>query len=247
MWIVRSRPKQSAKLRLFCFPYAGGSAVVYRNWSDALGPDVEVCAVQFPGRTTRMRETPFTDLNALINALVPHLLSWLNKPFAFFGHSLGALVAFELTRALHTAGATEPIHLYISGRRSPQTPRTEPPIHALEDGLFINRLRELGGTPEEVLTDQSLLQILMPTLRADFSLNDTYTYLTAPQLNTPITAFAGEHDRQACVAQVSDWSRYTDGRFTLHTLPGGHFFVHEQESILLALLSASLGALHVVS
>lgn len=239
-WIIRPKPRSEPSLRLFCFPYAGGNASVFRTWADGFDARVEVCAVQLPGRATRMREAPMTNIECLTDLLSKALSDWLEHPFAFFGHSMGALVAFETVRALRRAGMPGPKHLFISARRAPDIPLSEPPIHNLPAAAFVTRLRELGGTPEEVLADRELLRFVMPTMRADFAVNETYRYYPEPPLDVPLTAFAASDDARATTEQMIGWRRQTGGPFKSYELCGGHFFINEQRARLLELVQTAL-------
>ncbi|MBC6477559.1 MAG: thioesterase [Hormoscilla sp. GM7CHS1pb] len=246
-WIKYLKPNPKAQLRLFCFPYAGGSAGVFRSWPDSLPPTVEVCAVELPGRGTRIKDAPFTRMEPLVEAIALALLPELDKPFAFFGHSMGALVSFELARLLRRsqAGARERgdrqlSHLSISGRSAPQIPDPEPPIHALPEAEFVEKLRCYNGTPSEVLANPELMQLFLPILRADFELIETYVYKNEPAFDFPITAFGGLSDFKASREDLSAWDRHTTAAFDLRMLPGDHFFLHSNEALLLQSITRQL-------
>ena len=157
-WLSYPKPNPQASIRLFCFPYAGGSAVVFRSWPEALPSNVEVVAVQPPGRGARIMEAPFTSLTPLVEAVAEAMRPQLDKPFAFFGHSLGALISFELTRRLRSLGAPQPARLFVSGTGAPQLGQANRPIHALPDSELMEALRNLNGTPAEVLDNAELMQ-----------------------------------------------------------------------------------------
>lgn len=239
-WVTCFQPNPQAKLRLFCFPYAGGGALSFRTWPDSLPLSVEVCPIELPGRGFRLRESPFTRLEPLIQAIAYPLLPYLDKPYAFFGHSMGGLISFELTRFLRREYGISPIHLFISARRAPQVPASHPPIHKLSDSKFQDELRRLNGTPEAVLENAELMQLLLPTLRADFSVIETYTYATEPPLDCPIAVFGGLEDREVSYEELQAWREQTNGAFSLHMLPGNHFFMHSAQSLVLELLSQIL-------
>ena len=204
-WVTCPKPNPQASLRLFCFPYAGGKAVSFRAWSSGLPTTVEVCPVELPGRGSRLMEVPFTQFEPLISALAQALLPYLDKPFAFFGHSMGALVSFELARLLRQKYGLSPVHLFVSGRGAPQVvPVPDPPIHALPEPAFLEKLRGLNGTPEAVLENAKLMQLLLPMLRADFAVIETYVYVPEPPLNCPITAFSGWQDRKVSFDLIAD-------------------------------------------
>jgi medium-chain acyl-[acyl-carrier-protein] hydrolase len=225
-------PNPQSRLRLFCFPYAGGNTLSYRQWSAYL-PNLEILLVQLPGRERRFLEPPFTDLNSLVEALVSEILPYCDRPFAFFGHSMGGFVAFELTRTLRRRHHPYPAHLLLSGCRAPQLPPSHPPLHPLSDADFIQELRRYNGTPEEVLMNSELIQLFLPTLRADFTLVETYCHITELPLDCPITVFGGLQDVEVSPEDLDGWHLHTTRRFTRHLLPGDHFFLHSSQTLLL--------------
>jgi medium-chain acyl-[acyl-carrier-protein] hydrolase len=242
-WLLPARPNPNAALRLFCFPYAGGAARIFRSWSQRLPPSVEVCAVQLPGRGSRLREPPFTDLDALIRALAAALLPYLDQPFAFFGHSMGALIGFELAQRLRVRESPGPIQLFVSGHRAPQLERDELPSYDLPEPEFLEELRRINGTPGEVLEHPELIQLMLPLLRADFKVVQDYLYAPRQPLDSPIMAFGGLQDADVSREQMAAWREQTTAEFSLHMLPGDHFFVHTSEALLLEVLSRRLDQL----
>lgn len=239
-WVICPKPNAGAKLRLFCFHYAGGGGWSFRTWPDNLPSSVEVCSVELPGRGFRLTESAFTSLAPLVQAIADALLPHLDKPFAFFGHSMGGLVSFELTRVLRRHDGLNPVHLFVSGRRAPQLPNLDSPIHNLPESEFLDELRHLEGTPQAVLENAELMRLLLPTLRADFTVVETYAYAAEPPLDCSITAFGGLQDRKVSYDQLNAWQEQTDAAFSLHMLPGNHFFLHSAQSLLLKLLSQDL-------
>jgi medium-chain acyl-[acyl-carrier-protein] hydrolase len=237
-WIPFRKPDPKARLRLFCFPYAGAGALIFRKWSDALPRDIEVCPIQLPGRGTRLTEPPFTKLPCLIEALVRALDPLLDKPFAFFGHSLGALIGFELARQIRRQYGLHPVRLVASAGRAPQIPHRASPIHTLPDKEFLAELRRLNGTPRELLDHEELMEVMLPILRADFALYETYLYSTEPPLNCPISAFGGLQDRRVNESDLEAWRSQTSASFSLRMFPGDHFFL--KEPLLLRALSQEL-------
>jgi medium-chain acyl-[acyl-carrier-protein] hydrolase len=229
-WVQHFAPQPWASVRLFCFPYAGAGAALFRAWPDELSPEVEVCAVQLPGRENRLAEAPFTRMEPLVESLDQALLPWLDRPFAFYGHSMGALIAFELARTLARARRVGPTHLFVSGCAAPQLPRSAPPIHQLPEPEFVEELRRLKGTPEQILQHAEILQLIIPLLRADMALVETYTLADGGILDCPISALAGEDDSRARPAAVAAWSEQTRGPFRLRILPGDHFFVQRERA-----------------
>lgn len=175
-WVSWQSLNPQASLRLFCFPYAGGATLTFRTWPDSLPMALEVCPLELPGRGKRITSAPFTRLQLLVQAIAIALLPYLDKPFAFFGHSMGGLVSFELARLLRKNYGKVPVHLFVSGYRAPQVPDPDPPIHDLPEPEFLEELRRLNGTPEIVLENTELMQMLLPALRADFAVIETYAY-----------------------------------------------------------------------
>lgn len=239
-WVTYPKSHPQAKLRLFCFHHAGGGALSFRSWSDSLPPCIEVCPIELPGRGIRLMEPPFTRLEPLLLALVRALLPSLTKPFVFFGHSLGALLSFELVRLLGKEYGRHPAHLIVSGHRAPQLPDPDPPLHALPEPVFLEELRRYNGTPEAVLENTELMQLLLPTLRADFSIVETYVYAPETPLDCPITAFGGLQDWKASSRELEAWREQTNAAFSLEMFPGDHFFLHSAQPLLLQRLSQLL-------
>lgn len=238
-WIVRRKMNPQAHLRLFCFPYAGGGASIYHGWARELPSFVDVCPVQLPGRENRLIEPPFTRFEALLQALTQGLRPHLDLPFAFFGHSMGAIISFELARRLRREHRS-PLHLFASGSPAPQVPYRDPPIHELPEAEFIEELRKLNGTPDAVLDHPELLQLLLPVIRADFGMRALYAYTPGSVFDFPITAFGGVEDADVPQDDVVAWGEHTRGAFTLHMVPGDHFFIHGNRERLLQLLSDGL-------
>ncbi|BAY81627.1 putative type II thioesterase [Calothrix parasitica NIES-267] len=234
--ITCPKPNPNAKLRLFCFHHAGGGTLIFRNWAEELFPIAEVYLIQLPGRERRLSEPAFTRIKPLIEELKPAILPLLNQPFAIYGYSMGSLIAFELARTLRRDYQRLPQHLFVCAYRSPQLPKTKPAIHNLPDAEFIEELRSLNGTPEEILANKELMTLLIPTLRADFAVIETYNYYDEPPLNCPITAFGGLEDTEASREELAAWSSQTNNKFNLHMLPGNHFFINSSRSQLLQLL-----------
>ena len=239
-WIKSPKPNPQASVRLFCFPYAGGSSMIFRTWSDSLPTTVEVCPIELPGRLSQMRLAPFTRLEPLVGEIAQALLPYLDKPFAFFGHSMGGLVSFEVARLLRREYKMCPVHLFVSGRRAPQIPPPSPPIHALPDTEFILEMRRFNGTPQAVLENTELMQLLIPTIRADFAVLETYVYTDEPTLDCPISVFGGLQDQEVSYKNLQAWQEQTNAAFSLQMFEGDHFFLHSAQSLLLQSLSQEL-------
>jgi medium-chain acyl-[acyl-carrier-protein] hydrolase len=239
-WFSSPQPNSRARLRLFCFPYAGGGAVIYRAWPELLPSEIEISAAQLPGRGNRIREAPYTALSPLVQATSESILPHLDRPFAFFGHSMGAMIAFELARHLRASGSPQPVHLFVSGRRAPQIPRAPRVRFDAPEPEFLAELRDLEGTPPEVLDHPELMQLMLPLLRADFSVVHTYAYAPAPPLGCPITAIGGLQDEEANRAQLEAWREQTNAAFKVRMLQGGHFFLHHERALLLRVIAQEL-------
>lgn len=235
-WIECNHPNPRASLRLFCFPYAGGSARIFRSWGRRLPSFVEVCAVQLPGRDRRIAEPPFTSMELLVRGTSEALREFLNKPFAFFGHSMGAMISFELAHYFRAEFGLSPEHLFVAGRPAPHVEITEPPSYDKPTPELLEELQQLKGTPPDVLENPDLMELMLPLLRADFEVVDTYTYSPRPLLSCPITALGGLRDPGVPRANLEAWKELTTGPFSLRMFPGDHFFLHSDELRLLDVL-----------
>lgn len=238
--MVIPRPNPGARLRLFCFPYAGGGASIFAPWARELPPEVELVAVQLPGRESRIGEAPVSDLRELTPRIAEALAPFMDRPFALFGHSNGGLMAFELTRQLRREGRTGPVHLIVSGRPAPQVVLDGPVMHALPEAEFHDMLRRFNGTPEEVLQNEEIMQLITPMLRADFSLGETYQHTPEPPLQIPVSAYGGEADEEVPAWSVEDWREQAAGEFRVVMFPGGHFFINENRPQVLREVTADL-------
>jgi medium-chain acyl-[acyl-carrier-protein] hydrolase len=239
-WLLFPRPNPQARIRLFCFPYAGGGSAIYRKWPEGLPGNVEVGLIQLPGRETRLREKPLTEIAHIIEHLAQGLRSYLDKPFAFFGHSMGAIISFELARHLRRTHQVEPERLFVSGRRAPQLPDSDPITYDLPDQEFLAEVVRLNGTPIMALENQELMQLMLPLLRADFTVCQTYRYIHESPLRCPITAFGGLEDRAAGREKIDPWRAQTTNSFSLFMLPGDHFFIRTAKDKILPILEKTL-------
>ena len=236
-WVQITKPNPNAAIRLFCFPYAGGAAPIYRGWPELLPSFIEICAVQPPGRERRLHETPFTNLLAMVEATGVALLPYMNRPFAFFGHSMGAWISFELTRYLRRRNLPKPIHIFASGCPAPHIKNRSAITHNLPQEEFIKELRQLKGTPKEAFDHPGLMELMLPLLRADFSVTGTYEFSDDEPLDVPVTVFGGTEDDHITQPDLEAWRTHTTGAFALQMFPGDHFFIHSAQSELLKALS----------
>ncbi len=226
-WLLH-HPAPSHKLRLFCFAYAGGSALIFRSWQAVLGPKIEVCAIQLPGRGTRMMEPLYNDMQELVPVIAKVIASQNNMPFAFFGHSLGALLSFEVARYCQLQHLPQPVHLIASGSSAPQNRTRSKNLHLMSNEELIKELGKFNGTPPEVLAHGALMELACPIIRADFSLVENWQYRPMPLLSLPLTVFAGWEDDRVNEDQVNDWKKETTGAFNVKWFEGGHFFINTE-------------------
>lgn len=238
-WLLPCKRQERAVVRLFCLPYAGGGASVFRPWCQRLQQSVEIHPVQLPGRENRLSDPPFRNARELVETLAEALAPYLDKPFALFGHSMGAIIAFELARHLRRVQGVEPAYMFFSAHRAPQLPDTEPKSYALPDEELVRILSSLDGTPREVLDHPELLNLMLPLLRADFELGQTYEYYDEPPFNCPVTAFGGLLD-STTREELDAWREQTTAPFNLRMLNGGHFFLHTAQPLLLQSVARDL-------
>lgn len=235
-WLVRHgvdvRQTRRPSLRLFCFPYAGGSARIYAGWSAEFGEDVDVVAVQPPGRLGRMDEPAFTDMASMVAALKTELLPMLDVPFVMFGYSLGSRVAYELCRQLQDEHGKSPELLIAAASVAPHRVARGRAIHALPDDAFLSRLATLNGTPREILDNRELMEILLPALRADFRIADTY-HTEARRLRAPVAALAGLDDPEVSYPDLLAWRELTDRFIGVDYLAGDHFFINQTPGVVI--------------
>jgi medium-chain acyl-[acyl-carrier-protein] hydrolase len=240
--VIRRQGRQ-VLLRLFCFPYAGRGASIFRTWHNRLQSGVEVFPVQIPGRESRLSEPPFTRLAPLVEHLATALSPHFDVPFAFFGHSMGALISFELARFLRSQRRSCPMQLFVSGHRAPQLPPGRLRLHDLPEPALLQELRQLNSTSGEILDNGELMQIVLPTLRADLALCESYDYRPEEPFDFPIAAFGGLQDSTVSLKDVAQWRLQTRGPFALHMFPGDHFFLHSAKGPYLSTLFDMLQAL----
>jgi medium-chain acyl-[acyl-carrier-protein] hydrolase len=245
-WLMVRQPNRWADLRLFCFPYSGAGATIFTRWSERLPYGIELCAIQLPGRENRLSEPLHTRIRPVVEQITEVLESYLDKPFAFFGHSLGSLIGFEVLRRLHDEYGATPQHFFAAGHGAPQLPRTRSPIHHLPDAEFTEELRRYNGTPEAVLANRELRQLLYPILRADFAIYETYEYIPGRPLACPITVYGGYADEIA-EEQLWAWAEQTTGEFSVEMFPGDHFFLNTAQNQLLQRLTQRLRTLMVAT
>lgn len=239
-WISTPKQNPQARMRLFCFPYSGAAASIYYSWATILPGSIEVCPIQYPGHGTRVGDALILDLQQMVEQVFTALVPFLDKPFAFFGHSMGALVAFELARKLGAMGGAEPAYLFVSGHNAPQLPDTVEQMYDLPEPEFIERLRKLNGTPEDVLQNEELRELLLPILRADFRVSETYIYQPGVRLNIPLCACGGLLDHYTSKDGMEAWAEQTMSSFTVRMFPGDHFYLNDSKMLLLPVIAREL-------
>jgi surfactin synthase thioesterase subunit len=239
-WIIRPQAVASPAMRLLCFHHAGGTASFFREWPADLPSNVEVCAIQLPGRESRFGEPLIDSLPSLLMPMSQAIIPLLDRPYTLFGHSLGALVAFELARALRRAGARQPEHLFVAGRTAPHLRDGNRSLHNLADGALVEELvKRYSAIPEEVLGEPELMELLIPMIRADLTIIGTYDYQEEAPLSCPITVLGGSEDANTSRAQLAAWQDHTESCKVL-MLNGDHFFVRSQRPALLRLITQEL-------
>jgi medium-chain acyl-[acyl-carrier-protein] hydrolase len=235
MWFESLPDGRAGALRLFCFPYAGGSSQVFRGWQRHFASQVALSLAHLPGRAARVGEPPFKKHKPLVNALADAIIPQLPPAFAFWGHSMGALISFELARELRRRGQPAPLALFLSGRGAPQIPDPDPPTFNLPEPKFIAELRRLNGTPKELLDSPELKEFFLPTIRADFELVETYEYEPGATLTCAICAYGGLQDTSVPAANLKAWQKQTSGPFKARMFPSDHFYIHSTADLLHAL------------
>ena len=236
-WIVIPAPRPAAKITLLCFPFAGGSSNSFRSWVSILPPSVELWAMELPGHGTRLSEPLAQDIRELTEPLASGIADSLTRPFAIFGHSMGALLGFEVALFLQNKFNKIAEHVFLSGHGAPGTPRHEPEIHHLPKPQFIAKIKEYNGTPQEVLENEELMDLMFPILKADFRICETYRHLDSTKLLAPITALGGIQDPSTTRQDLEKWKNFTTGSFNVRLFPGDHFYLlHQKVNLLKAIL-----------
>ncbi|MES2220253.1 MAG: alpha/beta fold hydrolase [Acidobacteriota bacterium] len=235
------RPRSAAAFRLFCFPHAGGAPATFFPWLAQFSDGIEVVCLQYPGRAHRLREQSATSVSQLVAGIAHEIDDFSEKPFAFYGHSLGGIVAFELARELRRLGRTGPHHLFIGAARPPQVASSRPPIHMLPDEEFIATVNSrYGGIPAAIAADSGAMEMFLPGLRGDFTAYETYQFSPSDPLSIPITVFGGEQDTAVSPDCLQGWEIHTDAAFDITLLAGGHFFPPASTQALIRVLERQI-------
>lgn len=230
-WISNHYIPAKAKIRLLCFPFGGGGASTYLSWARHLKPEIEIVPVQLPGRETRLDETSIDKISKLISGMLPALIGYLDRPYAMFGHSMGALIAFELSREIRRKNLPGPKLLLLSGKSAAHLKDDYPPIACLPDKKL---MKELEKRYEVKLSGDSmaLIQMMLPTIRSDIFAVEKYIYKSEPPFDFPIIGFGGKLDRIIKPPDIEAWSIHTTGRFRYYHIDGDHFFVKSKSNTL---------------
>jgi medium-chain acyl-[acyl-carrier-protein] hydrolase len=237
-WIFCPKEQPDAQLRLFCFPYAGSGASLFYEWPNKFSPEIEICAIKLPGRESRFKEKPYRRMTTLVEKLASEMLPFLNKPFLFFGHSLGAHISFKLARYLRRNKLPCPMHMFVSGARAPHIPETDTdPLHyEMDDEKFINKIFKLGGLPEDLFKNHMLLDLFLPILKADIEMLNTDEYTEEDPLDCDISSFGGAFDLRVTREDCEAWSKHTGRDFSLTMFSGGHFFINTHHDQLIKVI-----------
>ncbi|MET9606664.1 alpha/beta fold hydrolase [Streptomyces sp. NPDC006512] len=240
-WVRRYHAADESPIRLVCLPHAGGSASFYFPMAQALAPAVDVLSVQYPGRQDRRHEPGITDIHVYADALTSALVPWLDRPLALFGHSMGAVLAFEVTRRLERDHGISPVRVFASGRRSPSSFRHET-VHLRDDDGIVAEMRELSGTDASILGNEEILRMVLPAIRSDYTAIENYRAASDDTVKAPITVLTGESDPRTSREEAEAWEGHTSGGFDIHRFPGGHFFLARQQAQILKIVSEELAA-----
>ena len=242
-WFKIYNSSPQPKLRLFCFPYAGGSAQIFSEWPDKLPKSVDLFAIQSPGRGRRFSEPPIGCLQSKVQILHKEILPYTDVPYIFIGHSNGALLAYELARELQKSGNCNLKHIVISAKRAPHLPATKEPIHNLEQQQFLEKLKEYDFTPDEVLENEELMELFSPMLRADFSLSETHSFDKSLQLDANASLLWGNQDEDVPLNDILAWNDLISGNTNLIEFNGGHFFITKSQDLFLQEIRSLIHAL----
>jgi medium-chain acyl-[acyl-carrier-protein] hydrolase len=244
-WFICPRANPEAEIRLFLFPYAGAGPTAFNQWTSGFAGSVEIYIAHYPGRGSRHQEAPIKEIRTLAGRFSQAVQPLSDKPFAFFGHSLGGLVAFELTRLLHQENLPAPRMLFVSACGAPQLPDPNPPIHNYPDREFTKSLQDLNGFPSELLHQPEVMQLLLPILRVDFEAVESYQYQPdISALHLPVVALAGLDDPRVSRDRIEGWASQTDAGFRSHYFPGDHFFIHAGREAVIATIASELISAH---
>ena len=228
LWLRRYHPAPAATTRLVCFPHAGGSASYFHPLSARFAPAVDVVALQYPGRQDRRQEPCLTDIGELADHVTAEIATLDPLPTVFFGHSMGAVLAFETIRRLEERTGPGPYALVASGRRGPATDRKETVSQECDDAL-IREIKKLNGTDSSLLADDDILRMALPSLRGDYQAIESYRCPADVRVHAPVTVLTGDADPKTSLSEAGMWVGHTHGDFRMRVYPGGHFFLQDHQ------------------
>ncbi|MEU3188840.1 alpha/beta fold hydrolase [Streptomyces sp. NPDC006923] len=238
-WIRRFHPSEEARVRLVCFPHAGGSAPFYFPMSQKLSPGVDVLSLQYPGRQDRRQDRRIDTIAEYADIIAAELRPWLDLPTAFFGHSMGAVLAFEVTRRLEKDPGYSPVRIFASGRRAPSSYRDEN-VHKRDDDGIVAEMRLLSGTNPQILGNEEILRMVMPAIRSDYTAIETYRAELSAIVRAPITVLTGDDDPKTSPEEAEAWRGHTSDAFDIHTFPGGHFYLAAHQEKIIKIVSEGI-------
>jgi len=238
-WLSHLRISNESKLRMFCFPYAGAGPSVYKDWPQGIANSVDLIGINYPGREALSSHAPMSNLNEIVGKVAVKILPYLDKPFVFFGHSMGAYVSFELARILKERQGFSPEHIFLSAASAPHI-ENENPICALSGKEFLRALVRLNGFPIEAMQSPELVHYTLPTLRADFTACETYRYQTGQPIDAPLTVYGGDNDPRVAVHELEAWKHHSAAMFSSKVFQGGHFYLRECRDQLLDSINQEL-------
>jgi medium-chain acyl-[acyl-carrier-protein] hydrolase len=242
-WIVGGRTNPNARCRLFCLPHSGSGASQFAPWRNFLPPILDICPIQLPGRENRLREAPLTRIQQIAEILAGELMPYLDRPYLLYGYSVGALIAFELARELRRKNVDPAISLFALARPAPHLEQTRYPLHQLPDEMFVTELtRRFNGMSPAILQDRELMELLLPTLRADVTALETYVYHEETPLDCSIRAYGGSLDSTTTEDELRAWGLHTKSSFNLEILPGNHFFIRSNQQSIFQAISKGISA-----
>lgn len=231
--LVNINSLKKVKLQLVCFHYAGGSSLIFKKWNHFFPEEIELIPVELPGHGSRINEQTIDSLELLVDNIASTLRQLLKGPYAIFGISMGALIGFELIRYMRRSYFPLPLHFYVAAHTAPHLNRHYENLHDLPEQKFIEKVRELNGTPKEVFEHPELKEIFLPILRTDFKVCETYVYRTEMPMSCPITVYGGKQDKDVDREELGEWEKHTSSFFKLKLFDGNHFFIHSEEQIFL--------------
>lgn len=239
-WLPHAGQCEASRLRLFCFSYAGGGTAVFQRWRTQLAPQIEVCPVLTPGREGRFREDCIDDFDTMVSHIITAITPWLDQPFAFYGHSMGSLLAHAITQQLRKKHLPKPLHLFVAAHRAPHLKYRFPSVQAASNDRVVAWLNRFQGIPEAILDNEDIMKIMLPRLRADLAVCESFQYRDTDVLDCPITAFSATEDTIVTNADIADWHTHTRAEFELIEIEGPHLFIRDSHNPCLSIIQKRL-------